>query len=391
MLLNAIMDKFNYYEMLITAFDIDKALIRIDYLNNIALNLEKLGYTNEMFLTYLDNMINDKDSDIKYKVNTKGGNSVKLMNIHKSKGLEFPICYFAGFDAPFNTLDLKSRFLFDDTYGIITPYFKDGIGSFINKSLYTNKYYLEEISEKIRLFYVATTRAREKMIIVTSLSNDEVSLCDMVSDNIRLRFRSFLDILESIKFDLVDYIKDVAIDNIGITKNYSKVKDYNYSSYIEPNSNKIILKDLNLNYKLGEEKHFSKSNMSLISREDKLNMLNGIKLHEIFEREDFSSSDNSYVNRFLKHDLFSNIKDAKIYKEYEFMYNIDNSTYHGIIDLMLVYDDHVDIIDYKMYHVLDDAYKDQLMGYKNYISSKLNLPVRTYLYAILPDVIEEIK
>ena len=140
-----------------------------------------------------------------------------------------------------------------------------------------------------------------------------------------------------------------------------------------------------------EEKHFSKSSIALIDKEDKLNMINGTKLHEIFEREDFNSSTNSYVLKFLAHPLFKDIKKAKIYKEYEFRYSCDNTNYHGIIDLLLVFDDYALIIDYKMYHVLDDAYKLQLDGYKKYVENKLNIPVRTYLYAIYPDLLEEIK
>ena len=47
-------------------------------------------------------------------------------------------------------------------------------------------------------------------------------------------------------------------------------------------------------------------------------------------------------------------------------------SYHGIIDLMLVYDNHIDIIDYKLKNLSDENYKKQLSGYKNYIENKLN-------------------
>ena len=51
------------------------------------------------------------------------------MTIHKSKGLEFPICYFSGFSKKFNFDELKSKILFDNKYGIILPkvdnYYKD--------------------------------------------------------------------------------------------------------------------------------------------------------------------------------------------------------------------------------------------------------------------------
>ena len=43
-----------------------------------------------------------------------------------------------------------------------------------------------------------------------------------------------------------------------------------------------------------------------------------------------------------------------------------------------------------MYHIEDDLYNKQLLGYKNYIAKKFNLPVDTYLYSILSDVLEKI-
>ena len=50
---------------------------------------------------------------------------------------------------------------------------------------------------------------------------------------------------------------------------------------------------------------------------------------------------------------------------------------------MIVYQDHIDIIDYKLKHIDDEAYKKQLGVYKNYIEKTFNLTVNTYLYSII--------
>ena len=92
----------------------------------------------------------------------------------------------------------------------------------------------------------------------------------------------------------------------------------------------------------------------------------------------------------LKQDIFKNINDANIYKEYEFMFEENNSIYHGIIDLMLVYDDHVDIIDYKLKYIDDDAYLKQLNGYKKYIENRLNKKTNIYLYYIMDNIISNL-
>jgi ATP-dependent exoDNAse (exonuclease V) beta subunit len=73
------------------------------------------------------------------------------------------------------------------------------------------------------------------------------------------------------------------------------------------------------------------------------------------------------------------------------MYEKDNTLFHGIIDLMLEYDDHIDIIDYKLKHTVDENYVKQLHGYKEYISRICNKCVNTYLYSIILDEITEIK
>ena len=124
--------------------------------------------------------------DSEFKIEIKGfdggSDSVKIMTIHKSKGLEYHICYFAGFSYSFNISDLNDRFMFSEKYGIICPYFKDGIGETIYKSLLRRDYLKDEISEKIRLFYVALTRCKEKMILVCNLENKEVIYNNLVVD-----------------------------------------------------------------------------------------------------------------------------------------------------------------------------------------------------------------
>ena len=77
------------------------------------------------------------------------------------------------------------------------------------------------------------------------------------------------------------------------------------------------------------------------------------------------------------------INEATIIKEYEFQ-NINEDNYQsGIIDLLLVYEDHVDIIDYKLKHTDDEAYISQLQGYRAYIERKTNKKTYTYLYSLI--------
>ena len=85
-----------------------------------------------------------------------------------------------------------------------------------------------------------------------------------------------------------------------------------------------------------------------------------------------------------------NIEDANIYHEYEFIYEKDNTSYHGIIDLMMEYKDHIDIIDYKLKNISDENYIKQLNGYRDYISSISNKKIDIYLYSILDETIQKL-
>ena len=71
------------------------------------------------------------------------------------------------------------------------------------------------------------------------------------------------------------------------------------------------------------------------------------------------------------------------------MKDLDNS-YHGIIDLLCVYDDHIDIIDYKLSNTDSVEYERQLSIYKKYVESISKLPVEMYLLSILKKEIKKI-
>jgi ATP-dependent helicase/nuclease subunit A len=282
--------------------------------------------------------------------------------------------------------------MFDNRYGIIVPSFKEGYSDTLIKALVKKKYYEEEISEKIRLFYVALTRCKEKMIVVADIKDDEVvELTDAFKEN----YRSFLDILNSVRDKLEDYLTFVNLDNIGISKDYlSKdiVKELKLND-----SKKIEVNEFIMDNEEIEDSHFSKTISKLITKEEKDNLKFGTLIHELFEIVDFKNpdldnlnvSDNykKYITNFLEHDLLSHVKEANILKEYEF-YTKDK---HGIIDLVLEYDDHIDIIDYKLKHIDDPFYVEQLTGYKDYIESKTKKETNIYLYSILDNKFNKIK
>ena len=383
-IIDKILKNLNYYENLIKLGNIEASIIRIEKIKELVNALKDLNYTITDTKNYLEKVI-EENQEIKYSLNTSSSNSVQLMNIHKSKGLEFSICYFSGMHKPFNKQDIKERFIYDNKYGIITPYFSEGIGETILKDLTKQKYLEEDISERIRLFYVDVTRAKEKMIIVTTLDKETEYQTSIVEDKIRKSYTSFQDILNSIKQNLTKYIKEVDLEKIPLSKDYiTKIKT---NKKINKTDKIINKKQIKIENSLIEEKKASKSIKKLLTQEEIKNMEYGTKMHELFETTDFKSPKNQAVKSLVEK---LNIKDEKIYKEHEFILTENEEEYHGIIDLLIEYKDHIKIIDYKLQNTKDEAYLNQLETYKKYVNQISNKKVKLYLYSILNNELIEI-
>lgn len=400
LLFNDILDVTNFYNKLNKVGDYEEINVRLKTINSLSSSLSSLGLSIMDFRDYLTDII-ENDEDIKYATYTKEGNSVKILTIHKSKGLEYPICYFADLDHEFNTSELKDKFIVDKKYGLIVPSNLEEIDNSLLKEMYKYDFNREEVSEKIRLFYVALTRAREQMIIV--LPDRETRTLEKNNDGVieeirRLSFNKLSSFIYGIKNYLYSYFEQIDIEKLGLTKNYLYPKKIVQETLNNIKDN-INVEEINIENEVVEEKHFSKETNKIITKEENDLMKFGTKVHEIFELLDFRNIDLSLVDnkfirnkveKFLSNDLLKNISNANIYKEYEFIYNKDNNEYHGIIDLMLEYDNHIDIIDYKLKGITDENYIKQLNGYKEYIEKISNKEVSTYLYSILDEKVLQI-
>lgn len=99
---------------------------------------------------------------------------VRIMSIHKSKGLEFPVVFVSGMGKNFNRQDMKSRMVLHPDYGMGLD-FMDGVRRLksptIAKKAIAKQIDLENLGEELRVLYVALTRAKEKLILTGSRKN----------------------------------------------------------------------------------------------------------------------------------------------------------------------------------------------------------------------------
>ena len=388
-ILDEIMESFDVYSRLVKIKDVHASNVKIDYLYQLANNLNNLGYTYKDFNDYLVDVF-DREDDIKFRIGSEVENAVRITNYHKSKGLEYNVVYYPCLSYSFNQQDKKGDFLFDKNHGIIMPTFIDNRGlrdTFI-KELYKYNYDLEDIGEKIRLFYVALTRAKEKMIIVNCF-DDKIEPTDTNLDDItKASIKNYSSMLTYIKNDLSHFIINKDIPEI--LENTSS-KDI-FTSLTK--SNKLVLKP-NIEVIPTEviTSHFSKQ-AGLIDQTTLDKMELGTKIHYYLEMLDFKNPDyekvdNKYLNKIkqlMNSPLLENIKEAKIFKEYEFM----DDGKHGFIDLLLEYEDKIMIIDYKTKTIDDVHYDEQLNGYRTYIESLSSKPVYCFLYSIIDETYREV-
>ena len=393
-LIDIIIDKYDFINKLFLLGDYSSNILRIEKLKEITNNLINLNYDIYGFQKYLEDII-ENNMKIEYNISDNDSDTVKIMTIHASKGLEFGITYYSGLYSKFNIREVVNKYSYDDKYGIIIPYKDEFLYNTIYHTISYKNYVRENISERIRLFYVALTRAKEKMIFILPSNNKENNsyINDIVDDSIRKKYNSFASIMYSLESIIKPYYKNIDINTINLSKNYNMIKNGNYMTLLNKVDDKIKVHDIDIKLEKGEEKTFSKKNIHFITKEEENKLEYGRYVHELFELTDFNNLSNLHgknkeiISRFLEK---MDIGTANIYKEYEFVYEEDNIIYHGIIDLMLEYDDYIKIIDYKLKNISDEAYLKQLNGYKKYIEKVFNKKVSIYLYSIINDTLEKI-
>ena len=128
------------------------------------------------FVRYIEQL---KRYDVDYgeaNIADEQADTVRLMSIHKSKGLEFPIVFVAGMNKKFNKLDVTREIVVHPELGIgvdcIDLKKRTKAPTFLKKAI-QREVHLENLGEELRILYVAMTRAKEKLLLVGSLGDVE--------------------------------------------------------------------------------------------------------------------------------------------------------------------------------------------------------------------------
>lgn len=148
---------------------------------NIELLLEKAGafqntsfYGLFHFIRYLET-IQEQEVDFgEANILDENADVVRIMTIHKSKGLEFPVCFVCGLSKQFNQMDMRQAILMDVELGVGVDYIDPGMRvkrRTMRKNVVAQRMKEDTRGEDLRVLYVALTRAKEKLIL-TGFIND---------------------------------------------------------------------------------------------------------------------------------------------------------------------------------------------------------------------------
>ena len=164
---------FYHYVSLLTNGDLRQANLKL--LFEKAKQYEKASFKGLFnFINFIDKVKTSSGDMGSAKLIGESENVIRIMSIHKSKGLEFPVVFLCGTGKKFNLQDLNNSILLHQDIGIGPKYIdKDRKIEYntIAQEAIKIQSKKETISEEMRVLYVALTRAKEKLII-TGLSKD---------------------------------------------------------------------------------------------------------------------------------------------------------------------------------------------------------------------------
>ncbi len=157
---------------------------------NIELLLEKAGtfqntsfYGLFHFIRYLETM-QEQDVDFgEANILDENADVVRIMTIHKSKGLEFPICFVCGLSKQFNQMDMRKSILMDVELGVGVDYIDPTLRlkrKTMRKNVVVQRMKEDTRGEDLRVLYVALTRAKEKLILTGYVNDFDKKLANNV-------------------------------------------------------------------------------------------------------------------------------------------------------------------------------------------------------------------
>lgn len=152
----------------------------LDMLVEKAVAYESTSYRGVYhFVRYIENL---KKYEVDYgeaNVGQEADDTVRIISIHKSKGLEYPIVFVSGMAKQFNEMDVKSKLAAHPELGIACDFVDTELRirqATLLKKVIQRRTMVENLGEELRVLYVAMTRAKEKLILTGTAADLETAM-----------------------------------------------------------------------------------------------------------------------------------------------------------------------------------------------------------------------
>lgn len=166
---------YYYFSGVLPKGNIRQANLRL--LTDKAFDFEKTSMRGLFnFLRYIEKLSVSSGNVSTAKTLGENDNVVRLMSVHKSKGLEFPVVLMCGLNKKFNRVDIAKNILKHKTYGIAPKYINPDERIYketFPRLALKNVIKVENLSEEMRVLYVAMTRAVDKLILIGTVNKIE--------------------------------------------------------------------------------------------------------------------------------------------------------------------------------------------------------------------------
>lgn len=182
-LIQYIYDKSGYLSIVQSMKEGHLRLNNLRLLLEYARNYEAAGYRGLTgFIRFIDKLEEQKSDMVASNAISEGANVVKVMSIHRSKGLEFPVCIVANCSRKFNK-DIGEILLHPELGPGLKLLDKNIMRKYTTVQREAIKLDIDKcaMSEELRVLYVAMTRAKEHLVMVTSLKNPQSTLSKLAS------------------------------------------------------------------------------------------------------------------------------------------------------------------------------------------------------------------
>ena len=332
---------------------------------------------------------------------------VNLMTIHKSKGLEFPVVYYPQLFSSMRSR-ADSDVFYDSRYGIVMPFMLQGKEKTLLHVLLKKDALEKDISERLRVFYVALTRAREQCVVYHQEKSRLMPLKmfeneTKIPDYLMIHMKTFSDVIQGVLNELKGTISPLNVDETSFIKKQS-IPSLNLDLETVDPKRLYRYQTLDIETKVQPVKQYSMNPLIKgdASLEKALEL--GNTLHEWLEILKFDGDIDqqldtmnasplikSVVHAFFDQPLIQRLRLEKVYKELPFIFESPEETTRGIIDLIFETHDTFYIIDYKTRTIDKEAYLTQVKGYMDYLKTKTNKTVVGYLYSLLDHTLKQVQ